>query len=321
MMKGLVTRHLFARFVIACAVCLHVQALRAQPNGFDFGVIANLLRSTPDETTLGEIIADTDRENLAFIVVNGIKASNEPCSDAVYMRRKTMLDSAKNGMIVSLAGSDWIDCRDSRGRVISQERLNRLRELFYGDEFSFGSSRIPVMRQSTSPKFRSYAENMRWEVGNTMFATLDLPAENNHYRKEAGRNSEFEDRLIANHEWMQRIFTFATRKRFDGVVLFCDGDPLTEPGLLERIDPRAKRDGFLETRRDLLALARKFPGKVLVVFSQTTEPDNEPANTIRWQANIGKIGVRAGWIKLHVDNTSPSLFSLATSASDMNATQ
>jgi hypothetical protein len=317
-MSGFVTRHRVARFVIAIGICLHVQALHAQSDGFDFGVIAHLFRSTPDETTLGEIIADTDRENLAFVVANGIKASNEPCSDAVYMRRKSMLGSAKNGMIVSLAGSDWINCRDGRGRPVAQERLNRLRELFYGDEFSFGSSRIPVMRQSTSPKFRSYSENMRWEVGNTMFATLDLPAENNHYRKEAGRNSEFEDRLIANREWMQRVFAFATRKRFDGVVLFCDGDPLAEPGLLERLDPRAKRDGFAETRRELLALAGKFPGKVLVVFSQTAEPDNEPA-AIRWQANIGKIGIRAGWMKLHVDNTGPALFSVAPPISAMNA--
>jgi sugar phosphate isomerase/epimerase len=102
------------------------------------------------------------------------------------------------------------------------------------------------------------------------------------------------------------------------VVLFCDGDPLAEPGLLERLDPRAKRDGFAETRRELLALAGKFPGKVLVVFSQTAEPDNEPA-AIRWQANIGKIGIRAGWMKLHVDNTGPALFSVAPPISAMNA--
>lgn len=304
-----------ARWLIACCACLTAPALHATGNGFNFGIIAHPFRTASNEAALREAIADTDRDNFAFIVAHGIKADSEPCSDAMYLHRKSILDSAKNGLIVSLAGSDWINCRDSRGRRTSLERLNRVRELFFGDEFSFGSSRIPVMRQSTSPKFRSYSENMRWEVGNTMFATINLPAENNNYRNEAGRNSEFEDRLIANREWMQRVFAFATRKRLHGLVLFCDGDPLVEPGFLERLDPGAKRDGFIETRQQLLALARKFPGKVLVVYSRTTTIDNE-TDAIRWQANIGKLAVRNGWITLNVDQANPALFSIAMDATD-----
>jgi hypothetical protein len=99
------------------------------------------------------------------------------------------------------------------------------------------------------------------------------------------------------------------------VVLFCDGDPLVEPGFLERLDPGAKRDGFIETRQQLLALARKFPGKVLVVYSRTTAIDSE-TDAIRWQANIGKLAVRNGWMTLNVDPANPALFSIAMDATD-----
>jgi len=95
-----------------------------------------------------------------------------------------------------------------------------LRDLFFSDEFSFGASKLPVIRQSVAVKFRSYGENARWEFGNILFATINLPADNNHYLPDAGRNSEFEDRAIANRDWLQRVFTFAARKKWKGLYCF-----------------------------------------------------------------------------------------------------
>ncbi len=80
--------------------------------------------------------------------------------------------------------------------------MSNIRNLCFADEFSFNASKIPLIRQSTSPKFRSYAKNARWEIGNVVFTAINLPATNNHYLAEDGRNSEFEDRQIANCEWL-----------------------------------------------------------------------------------------------------------------------
>jgi len=298
-----------ARVALAGAVLLNMQAAIAQPVEFSFGVIAHPFRVTTDESALRQAITETDADNLAFVVANGIKASAEPCTDTLYQHRKELLDSAKNGLIVSLAGSDWQDCRNSHGRSAAVERLNHVRELFFSDEFSLGSSRIPLVRESATAKFHAYAENARWEVGNIMFATVNLPAGNNHYRIEAGRNSEFEDRLIANRDWLQRIFLFALRKKDSGIVLFCDGDPLVEPGFLERFDLGAKRDGYVETRKLLHELAARFPGKVLVVHGQT--PANAaPAGAIVWRGNLGKLGVAIGWTRMTVAPGTPNLFSI-----------
>ncbi len=305
------------RWILACGTALLTCSVAAQPQEFSFGVIAQPFKAAEDESVLRETIAETDADNLAFVVANGIKSANEPCTDAMYERRKEILDSAKNGLIVSLAGSDWSECKNAHGRSAAVERLNRLRELFFTDEFSSGASRLPLVRQSTSAKFRNYAENMRWEVGSIMFATINLPANNNHYRPEAGRNSEFEDRLIANRNWLQRIFIFAARKKLAGIVLFCDGKPLAKPVSSQFFEFGTKRDGFAETRQHIGALAAKFSGKVLVVHGQTV--DHAPAeNGIVWHDNLGDLGVTPRWVKLSVHPSSRMLFSIGNDSPQAN---
>ncbi len=301
----------FMRALLACAMLMASCPMRAQTGDFSFGVIAHPFQLATGDAVLRNAIADTDADNLAFVIANGIKAGTETCTDAVYLRRKALLNSAKNGLIVSLAGSDWTECVGSRGDSIALERLNRLRELFFVDEFSFGSSRIPVMRQSSSAIFRSYSENMRWEIGNVMFATVNLPAPNNHYRTAAGRNSEFEDRLVANREWLARIFTSAKRKKMSGIVLFCDGDPLVQPGFRKRFGLNTKRDGFAETRKHLMRMAAKFGGKVLIIYSRTSAKVEDTGN-IAWLGNLGKLQVRSGWAKLDVNHANPRLFRAST---------
>jgi len=275
---------------------------------FSFGVIGHPFRTTSEELPLRTAIRQTDDDNLAFVVTNGIKSAQEPCSDKMYEQRKTLLNSAKNGLIVSLSGSDWIACKNESGRSTSFERLNRIRELFFGDDFSFGESKIPLNRQSTSPKFHSYVENARWEVGNVMFATINLPSRNNHYLAEGGRNSEFEDRLIANREWLQRIFVNASQEKADGIVLFCDGDPLSTQR--RRIfDFNVKRDGFVEVRHTINLLASKFTGKVLLIHG--APPESPPAAPgILWKKNLGDLEVASSWVKITVDAHNPNFFVL-----------
>jgi hypothetical protein len=294
-----------------CAALACPCPVLAQPSEFSFGVIAHAFRTTPDESALRDALSQTDADNLAFVVANGIKSSAEPCSDQLYSQRKALLDEAKNGLILSLAASDWAGCKRKNGRSAAMERLSRIRDLFFVDEFSFGSSKIPLMRQSTTPKFRSYGENARWEFDGIMFATINLPANNNHYLADAGRNSEFEDRVVANRDWLQKIFTAAKRKKLKGIVLFCDGNPLSGPNSPSLVDVNGNRDGFAETRRQITALAAKFPGKVLVVHGQA-ERKRPPSNSVAWRGNLGDMNVASGWVKFTVDPAMPALFTVSS---------
>ena len=165
----------------------------AKAGSFQFGVVGHSFKTGADETVLKRAIAGATQGNPAFVVATGVKAGSEPCSDKLYASRYALLDASSAPMVVSLAGSDWSACLNSAGRSNAIDRLNRLRELFYRDSETLGARRLPVTRLSSSAKFRSYAENAHWQVGKVLFATINLPANNNHYRAEAGRNSEYED--------------------------------------------------------------------------------------------------------------------------------
>lgn len=296
------TMRRFSLHAIVLSVVLTLASLaRATAGEFSFGVIPHLGSNTSANTALRDVIEETDTENLAFVVANGIKSTGEPCTDKLYEHRKILLDGAKNGLIVSLAASDWAMCTNENGKSNAILKLSQLRELFFADDFSIGATKIPLTRQSTAAKFRTVAENARWEIGNVMFATINLPANNNHYVYDAGRNSEFEDRQVANRAWLNRIFTFAARKNARGIVLFSDANPLSKPSATER------RDGYAEVRKQLITLATKYSGKVLLVHGQSGKASNAAA--INWHGNLGQLDIGPGWTKVTVTPALPALFS------------
>lgn len=286
-----------------CAALTHLQAVATVIGPFSFGVVSPPLRGASDNA-LQKAIKESDTNNLAFVIANGIKTFDEACSDSVYNNRKAQLQGAKNGLVVSLAASDWTECKNESGKSTAVGKLTHLRELFFIDEFSLGATKIPVIRQSTTPKFRNFPENARWEIDRIMFATIHLPSTNNHFVFDAGRNSEFEDRSVANRDWLYRVFTTATRKKMGGIVLFSDGNPLSRA-----TGKNSKRDGFVEVRRHLFALIKKFPGKVLLIHGRTDQAPKPPA--IAWRGNLGEVETTAGWLKFNVDASNAALFTVA----------
>lgn len=272
-----------------------------------FGVIAHTAVAESDDATLREAIAASDADNLAFVVVNGIKASDEACSDQLFTRRKALFEQAKNGLILSVAASDWSACRAKNGQSLAFERLNRVRDLFFGSDFSFGATRLPITRQGRIPKFRAYAENLRWEFDGFEFATVNLPANNNDFLHAAGRNSEFEDRMIANRAWLRRLFSAASQRGATGIVLFVDGNPLSIVGPRPDGSGPSYRDGFAEIRQQIQQLARRFNGKILLVHGRDAR-NTEIADIITWQENIASLHLSSGWRKVTIDATTPNLF-------------
>ncbi len=326
----IIMRKLFSPAVLSVFVLLSSASTVAVANEFHFGVIANSSKIKPDEAALKRAIAQSNDANLAFVVVNGVKSSIEACSDQIYMQRKELLNSAENGVIVSLAASDWSDCKNSSGKPNAIERLSRVRDLFFSDEFSLGASKIPLTRLSSTAKFRGYGENARWEFDDILFATINLPASNNRFRAEAGRNSEFEDRLVANRHWLNRIFAFAKRKPYRGIVLFSDGNPALTANAMRNVAANGKRDGFAEIRQQITSLSGKFPGKVLFIDDQIrpnnngggkaiaddqgSRLENGAADGIVWRGNLGHLSVVSGWLELIVNPVGATMFSIRNGA-------
>ncbi|AKU24371.1 hypothetical protein [Massilia sp. NR 4-1] len=298
---------------------------------FQFSVAAQVLAGETDEAELRRAFEETVQKRAAFLLVTGIKSASEACSDKLYAQRRSLLDKSPRPLVLSLAGSDWTACRNSAGRSNAIERLNRIRELFFDQDESLGEKKLALNRLSNSSQFRSYAENAYWEYDNVLFATINLPAKNNHFLTEAGRNSEYEDRTVANRNWLQRLFALAKRKKLDGIVLVSDGDigAHQEEGFSLLNGFSSKQDGFAQTRKQVRALADKFKGKVLLIDSaqkpaKSAAPQNGAASAsagaaasapnveaaLQWRGNLAHLSLSPGWSAIRVTPGSPTLFTL-----------
>lgn len=296
---------------------------RNQPGGFEFAVIGHAFPGDSGDEDLQRTLALAEKEQPSFVVAAGIKSAGEPCSDKLYLQRRALLQQSARPLLLVLAGSDWTECRNSAGRSNAIERLNRIREIYFDSQDALGGVKgkgtsLDVSRQSTIRKFRSYAENAHWEQDGVLFATLNLPAHNNHFLSEAGRNSEYEDRLVANRAWLQRLFGLAKRRKLEGLVLFSDGDVRVhaEPGFSLPAVFSAKQDGFAETRRLVRTLAEKYQGRVLLVDTNTERDPKaaEAPDTVTWRGNMGHVTLAGEWNVVRVTPGGKTLFALQPAA-------
>lgn len=273
---------------------------------FMFGVLGNTFSDTEHESLLIRSITEVDSANLTFVLVNGIKSPSESCSDGLYQQRRDLLDLSETAIVVSLTAADWIGCHNKHGASISTERLTHIRDLFFTDAQSLGQHTLPVVRQSVLPQYRRYAENARWESHGILFSTLNIPVPNNHWIKDGGRNNEFEDRVIANKDWLNRLFLLANVQKSPGIVIFSDANFMaphaTSPSLLQ-----GERDGFAEVRQHLATLAAGFKGKVLLVHSQV---DDTMSATINWAGNLGQVAIHGPWMAIEVSPGNASVFTI-----------
>ena len=60
----------------------------AATNEFGFGIIAPPLQVGNEAIRLDEAIEESNADNLAFVIVQGVKVVDEPCTDSVYLRRQ-----------------------------------------------------------------------------------------------------------------------------------------------------------------------------------------------------------------------------------------
>lgn len=303
-----------AAVLSAFAVLAAHGALAAAPKASEshqFGVIGHSYAAGGGQARREKALDGAGSE-LSFVVATGLKAASEPCTDELYLRRRKMLEEAKRPVIVVPAASDWSDCKNAAGRLVGIERLNRLRELLYDEPSALGARHLALSRQSVNAKFRDYAENAYWIVDEVLYATVNIPSNNNHYRTEAGRNSEYEDRTVANRFWLNRLFAQARRKKLDAVVLFSEGNVnilAEEPGLLARFGRGpVGQDGYALARRQIFGLAKKYDGKVLLIDTAKVPNGTEPA--ILWRENLGHVSIGSRNMHVHVTPGADPMFRL-----------
>ncbi|MEJ2768005.1 hypothetical protein [Mycetohabitans sp. B46] len=272
-----VTCTLAFALVALLAVCgLGAQAAPGAPviDSVRFAVIAGLPLSLSSDTATRALLDRLRRTpKLQFAVWDGaLRRPDEPCVDALFTARRTLLDTSAVPLVVIPGRHDWEDC-DSRpaGGFDPVERLDFVRQTFFDQPYSLGSRAMPIVRQSDLPRFRQYHENLRWETGGIAFVTLNVPDGNNHYSNAGGRNGEFEDRAVANAFWLRHAGEYAKRRKLKAISILIDADPH-----FERYEQRGHltwlrwgrslpRDGYIEFKRTLVELSRSFSGTVILI--------------------------------------------------------
>ena len=245
-----------------------------------FAIASNVLDKPAGETALQHLLNAIGQErNTSFIVYDGdLKGETEPCRDSLYGTRQQIFDSSRKPVVLLPGGNDWASCGLAQsGSYDPVERLDFIRQLFFGDSSSLGQTPMTVIRESDVARFRPFRENVRWQSNGVAFIGLNAPAPNNHYLTAGGRNGEFEDRSVANAFWLEHAVETARRSEMRAVVVILQGDP--DFARYERRDRFAwlhfsrgdtSRDGFLELKRSLVKAAELFRGPVIVIHMSDT---------------------------------------------------
>ena len=288
---------------------------------FSFALVGSATGDA-DRSTVA-LLRATDGSDTRFVVHFDLsQPSPASCSDASLARRRALLDDSAKPVVPVVAAAAWASC--GKATVDPLERLEHLGDVLFNADESPGQAKLQWLRQSSVPRFRRYRENLRWQVGSVLFATINLPDDNNNFRLGAGRNGEFEERLVANRAWLDRTFRLASERRLAGIVIFVDAAPrfsapMHAPDLRGR-----ERDGFYEWKLALRDFVPAFKGHVLLVQARYAAGLARPAGVDRplqdaggrTIENFSRIALTdAGdprWTKVDVDPRDPKLFRITT---------
>jgi hypothetical protein len=220
-----------------------------------FGALGDLPYSRDEEERFPGLIADMNREELAFVVhVGDFKSAVSTCSDEIYLERRGWFERSRHPFIFVPGDNEWTDCRRPFGAARDPlERMDKLRELFFSGSTSLGQRRLSLARQSSPAGGYRYPEHARWEHQGILFLTLNAPGPNNF--PEVAAEYSVRDRAV--RQWLTESFATARARGLRGLVVFMHADAWNAAG-----QPRRGFAALLET---LTAETRNFGGEVLLV--------------------------------------------------------
>jgi hypothetical protein len=264
-------------------------------------VIADVPAGEGQARLLARTLDDIGHDSDLLIHLGNLKGENERCDDALYLRRRELLDSSLVPLVPLPGDNDWADCAlPAAGNFAPFERLTRLREMFYERPDSLGATRIALSRQSETSRFRGYPENARWTADGLLFVTVNVPGNQNNFQRGAGRNGELEERALANSAWLRQAFAMATRDEIKAVIVAFHGDPD-----FSRTDANDRNDAYAGFKQQLIQLAGHFKGQVLLLHG-SDKPVQDAALMAGGKrlANVMRVGVhnsRPGESWLHIE--------------------
>lgn len=206
------------------------------------------------------LIQAVNRIQPAFSIHLGdIKSGSTRCDDATFAAIKAQFMTFQHPLVYTPGDNEWTDChRQSNGAFDPQERLAKLRTLFFAEPLSLGQPAMPLTRQSDVSAFPFMVENARWVVHNFLFVTVHVVGSNNNLRNQREAALEFFARNTANLAWITEAFALAKTEQRRGLVLIMHGEPDFQ-------GRNRDGDGLQETIDTLAVQAAEFGKPVLLI--------------------------------------------------------
>jgi hypothetical protein len=208
---------------------------------YAIGLWGDLPYSDVQATTgVPNLIADMNNSKLEFTVHDGdLKAGNSTpgsttpttCSDALYTRGLTYLNSLDGPAMFTPGDNDWTDCdRPSNGGFSSRERLDHERQVFFSSVYSLGQDPLKQEVQATPSCLgvsgpTACVENRRWSIKGVTYATVNVQGSCNNLCDTAPDPAEYAARNIADIAWIQQTFDEAKANGSAAVMLIGQADP------------------------------------------------------------------------------------------------
>jgi hypothetical protein len=229
---------------------------RRSDEAFGFALIGDLPYSGADEARLEAMLAEQAEEPLAFVLhVGDVKASGEPCSDALLAHRRALLDRSAHPLLLLPGDNEWVDCRRAAaGGHDPLERLDALRALMWSTPEPLGRDPARARAALRLERQPGLPENVRWRVGPVHCVGLHVVGGGNGQGAVADDRGAFEARERGNRRWLMRALQAALDERADALLIAAHAPP----GFGAR--PAAGRAGFLQ---DLRTVAAAFPRPIL----------------------------------------------------------
>jgi len=290
------------------ALVLALAAATATAETWRFALIGDTPYSDYERRQLPGMLAEIAGEHVDLVIhVGDIKHSRDPCSDAVFADRLQMFSAFPGAFVLVPGDNEWADCdRVTAGHFAPEERLARLRALFYADAHSLGGKPLAVERQPGD-----YREHQRWRLGPVLFVTLNVPGSNNNLKAAGDPGPEASARMPQVLAWLREGFALARRERLRGIVVALHGDPG-----LEHFGSGFAHAAYRELLEALRAETLAFDGQVLFLhgdshWQRIDHPLRDPANNrpLARFTRAESFGYPFfGWVKVLIDDTAPSLF-------------
>lgn len=310
------TPHDFRRAgLYAGLALLFFLALPALAEDYSFALFGDTPYSDTERERLPAMLEAMAKDGIAFAVHDGdIKNGHSTCSDELYFDRLKVFQEARFPLVYIPGDNEWTDChRLFEGLYNPEERLKRLRQIFFNGKETLGRSRFPLERQGLlDAGFRDYVENVRWRRGRVLFVGLNIPGSENNFGQGDRPSPEFIGRGKANRAWLDASFALAHKEQDSMVFIIIQANPN-----FDAFNARRQAQAYGDFLRQLTDLTLDFPGRVILVHGDThsqhvDQPMREPSSRriVRKFTRIETFGSpHMGWTKVTVKNadTAPTL--------------